>query len=126
MNEAYLAKYSSFPTDIMVYDDISNFIFTITHGFKPSPGDTVTWENGYNSITDNTYTAAQLDTWQVLTITPDLIANSLIKFQITDGTTTYTTREMDMGGLTTLRLWIYITGSGLTLQAGIEVFAQAV
>ncbi len=126
MNQAYLAKYSSNGTDIMVYDDTSNFIFTITHGFKPSSAADVTWENGYNAITDNTYTAVQLNTWQVLTVTPDLLANSVIKFRITDGTTTYTTREMDMGGLTTLRLWVYITDTGLTLQAGIDVFAQAV
>jgi len=126
MNQAYLANYIGNGTDIMVYDDASNFVFTITHGFKPSPGDDITWENGYNAITDNTYTAAQLDTWQMLIITPDLLANSYIKFKITDGTTTYTTTEMDMNGLTTLRLWVYITAAGLTLQAGLDIFAQVV
>ena len=121
MDQAYLAL-----GDIMTYDDASNFVFTITHGFKPSPKDDITWENGYNAITDNTYTAAQLNTWQMLTITPDLLAHSNVKFQITDGTTTFTTTQMDLDGLTTLRFWVYISDAGLTAQAAVTVFAQAV
>jgi len=124
MLQAYLAKYSSDTTHKMTYDGSSAFVFTILHGFKPSPSSSATWENSYQVITDDIYANASLGTWQVLTITPDLIANGVVKFKITDGTNNYVTSEFDMGGLTTLRLWVYLTD--LTTEAGVEIFAQAV
>lgn len=126
MNQAYIENYANDSTDIMTWDDVSSFVFTIKHGFKTNPKSAVTWEEDWQTITDNTYAAADIDSWQMLTITPDLLANGVVKFNITDGTTNYETNEFDMDGLTTLRLWVYMTGAGLTLQAGIDVFVQAV
>ena len=126
MNQAYIENYSSNSTDIMTWDDVSSFVFTIKHGFKTNPKSTVTWEEDFQTITDNTYAAADIDTWQMLTITPDLLANGVVKFNINDGTNDYETNEFDMDGLTTLRLWVYMTGSGLTLQSGVDIFVQAV
>ena len=123
-NQAYLAKYSSDATDKMTYDGTSSFVFTMKHGFKSSPAVATTYEASWQSITDNTYTNGNLDSWQVLTITPDLVANGPVKFNITDGTNDYETNEIDMDGRTTLRLWVYLTD--LTTEAGVEILAQAV
>lgn len=123
-NQSFLAKYSSNATDKMTYDGTSSFVFTIKHGFKAAPSDTTTYEASWQAITDNTYTNGELDSWQVLTITPDLDANGPVKFNITDGTNNYETREIDMDGRTTLRLWVYFTD--LTTEAGVEILAQAV
>ena len=124
MNQIYLNNYSSNAADKMTYDGSSDIVFTMKHGFKMSPSDTATYEATWQAITDNTYTNAQLDSWQVLTITPDLQANGPIKFNMYDGTTNYETREIDMDGLTTLRLWVYLTD--LTTEVGVEIVAQAV
>jgi len=126
LNQAYLANFDADATHKMTYDGASGFTFTILHGFKPSPADAVTWETAYQSITDNAYGDGDIDDWVMLSITPDLKAHGVVKFTISDGTNDYITNELDMDGLTTLRLWVNITETGLTGEAGIVVFAQAV